>query len=192
MPHALLRAQHPDLTAVLRTLCDRAAVPLVVAETDDALRAVAALGPGDLLLVDAAASSAAALARCAALVARTPTAVPVWLIHPRPATLHALRPLAKGPARWFPPDFPVLSLLDALAAHYAHATLSESAALDALSAREQEVSALVADGLTDAQIAERLAVHPSTVKTYVARSKGKLDLETRGELKEAAGRLTEG
>jgi non-specific serine/threonine protein kinase len=48
-----------------------------------------------------------------------------------------------------------------------------------LTPREREVAALVADGLTNPQIAERLFISPGTVRTHVERILGKLGLTSR-------------
>ncbi len=53
------------------------------------------------------------------------------------------------------------------------------AARTGLSAREAEVAVLVADGLTNAQIAERLFVAPGTVKRHVENVLAKLGVPTR-------------
>jgi DNA-binding NarL/FixJ family response regulator len=51
--------------------------------------------------------------------------------------------------------------------------------LDSLSARERQVLALVADGLTNRQIGEELALAEKTVKNYVSSLLAKLGLERR-------------
>jgi len=57
-----------------------------------------------------------------------------------------------------------------------------------LSAREREVLALVAQGLSDAHIAERLVISPHTVHRHVANILAKLRLPTRAAAAAAAAR----
>lgn len=59
------------------------------------------------------------------------------------------------------------------------ARLAKTPSLDALSSREREVLTLVADGLSNAAIADRLDLSEHTVKRHVANSLVKLDLPTR-------------
>jgi DNA-binding NarL/FixJ family response regulator len=56
---------------------------------------------------------------------------------------------------------------------------AKAASLDALSAREREVLDLVAQGLSNAAIAQRLRLSDHTVKRHVANILLKLDLPTR-------------
>jgi DNA-binding CsgD family transcriptional regulator len=49
------------------------------------------------------------------------------------------------------------------------------------SAREREVLALLAEGATDGQIAERLELSPATVQTHVRNAKAKLGARTRAQ-----------
>jgi pimeloyl-ACP methyl ester carboxylesterase/DNA-binding CsgD family transcriptional regulator len=60
--------------------------------------------------------------------------------------------------------------------------------LDQLSEREREVLGLVAQGLSDAQIAERLVISPHTVHRHVANILAKLRLPTRAAAAARAGR----
>jgi len=61
-------------------------------------------------------------------------------------------------------------------------------ALDGLSAREREVLGLVARGLSDAQIAERLVISPHTVHRHVANILAKVGLPTRAAAAACAAR----
>jgi len=54
--------------------------------------------------------------------------------------------------------------------------------LDRLTDREREVMALVAEGLTNDEIAERLYVSPATAKTHVSRAMIKLAARDRAQL----------
>jgi DNA-binding NarL/FixJ family response regulator len=57
-----------------------------------------------------------------------------------------------------------------------------NAALDSLTERELEVMTLVAAGLTNDEIAERLVVSPATAKTHVSRVMGKLGARDRAQV----------
>jgi DNA-binding NarL/FixJ family response regulator len=54
--------------------------------------------------------------------------------------------------------------------------------LDHLTDREREVMALVAEGLSNEEIAERLFVSPATAKTHVSRAMIKLNARDRAQL----------
>jgi DNA-binding NarL/FixJ family response regulator len=57
-----------------------------------------------------------------------------------------------------------------------------SPALDSLTEREREVMGLVAEGLSNDEIAERLYVSPMTAKTHVSRAMTKLGARDRAQL----------
>ncbi|MFF2780053.1 response regulator [Streptomyces sp. NPDC058052] len=54
--------------------------------------------------------------------------------------------------------------------------------LDVLTAREREVTRLIATGLSNDQIAERLVISPLTAKTHVTRALAKLGARDRAQL----------
>jgi DNA-binding NarL/FixJ family response regulator len=54
--------------------------------------------------------------------------------------------------------------------------------LDDLTDREREVVALVGEGLSNDEIAERLVISPATAKTHVSRAMGKLRARDRAQL----------
>ena len=57
-----------------------------------------------------------------------------------------------------------------------------SGTLDVLTEREREIVALVGEGLSNAEIAERLVVSPATAKTHVSRAMTKLHVRDRAHL----------
>ncbi|MDR3053014.1 MAG: response regulator transcription factor [Coriobacteriales bacterium] len=61
-------------------------------------------------------------------------------------------------------------------------TAVDAKRLEALTEREREVLAYVAQGLTNTQIADVLVISPATVKTHVARIMTKLDAHDRAQL----------
>jgi DNA-binding NarL/FixJ family response regulator len=64
-----------------------------------------------------------------------------------------------------------------------HAKESRSGvSLDSLTEREREVMALVGEGLSNAEIADRLFVSPATAKTHVSRAMVKLGVRDRAQL----------
>ena len=61
------------------------------------------------------------------------------------------------------------------------ASTGESELPDGLTPREAEVLGLIADGLTNAEIAERLVVSPTTVKSHINHLFAKADLRDRAQ-----------
>ncbi len=65
----------------------------------------------------------------------------------------------------------------------------EADVLQALTPREREVFRLVAQGCTNAEIAERLVLSEKTVKTHVRNISNKLSLSGKGEMRVLAAQL---
>ena len=72
------------------------------------------------------------------------------------------------------------SLIEEYATRSKPATLSPD--LDVLTKRERQVMVLVAAGLTNDEIAERLVISPTTAKTHVSRAMIKLGARDRAQL----------
>jgi DNA-binding CsgD family transcriptional regulator len=75
------------------------------------------------------------------------------------------------------------------ATHRAEQTGSAEGSLGGLTVRERQVIALVADGLTNAEVAECLWISPGTVRRHLENVYGKLDVHTRTAAVRAYGRL---
>jgi DNA-binding NarL/FixJ family response regulator len=101
----------------------------------------------------------------------------------RPADLiEAIRVVAGGDALLSP------GVTRSLIAEFASRAKSppRSSRLDELTDREREVMALVAEGLSNGEIAQRLIVSPATAKTHVSRAMIKLGARDRAQLVVAA------
>jgi DNA-binding NarL/FixJ family response regulator len=105
---------------------------------------------------------------------------PIWLKDTPPADLlAAIRVVAAGDALLAP------SITRRLIAEFARRpdpTRAAPAVLQGLTDRERVVLTLVAHGLSNAEIAERLVVSPATSKTYVSRLLAKLGARDRAQL----------
>jgi DNA-binding NarL/FixJ family response regulator len=93
--------------------------------------------------------------------------------------LRAVRVAAAGDALLSPPA--ARRLIEEFAA-WPERRRSAPDQLDELTDREREVMALVAYGLTNRDIAERLVVSPATAKTHVSRAMVKLHAHDRAQL----------
>jgi DNA-binding NarL/FixJ family response regulator len=99
--------------------------------------------------------------------------------HTEPVELvHALRVVAAGDALLSP------GITRRLISEFADRARTPPAAavFDALTERERQLTALVAEGLSNEQIAERLVLSPATVKTHVNRAMMKLGARDRAQL----------
>lgn len=92
--------------------------------------------------------------------------------------LRGVRAVASGDALLSP------GVTKRLVAEFASRSASPRAApeLDRLTDREREVMGLVAAGMTNDEIAERLVVSPATAKTHVSRAMVKLGARDRAQL----------
>jgi DNA-binding NarL/FixJ family response regulator len=92
--------------------------------------------------------------------------------------VHAVRIVAAGEALLSP------SVTKALLREFASRAKEpgDVRELEELTEREREIVALVGEGLSNHEIAERLFVSPATVKTHVSRAMGKLRARDRAQL----------
>ncbi len=92
--------------------------------------------------------------------------------------LHGVRVVARGDALLAP------SVTRRLIAEFAGRVErpAPSPRLASLTEREREVMTLVAEGLSNDEIAERLVLSPATAKTHVSRIMTKLDVRDRAQL----------
>lgn len=181
MPHTTLWANNPDVTASLQFFFGRSGLHLsTVTTAEEARTAAIHARPGDFLIIDCTAT-ANGLERCTAIV--TQTDVPVYICHPDKEFVDDLQVVASGDLMWLSPAYAGLTLLGKLRLLKARPiATADNTPHRPLTPREQEVLRLVALGLTNPRIAERLCVSESTVKTHIAELKRKLDVTTRAEL----------
>jgi DNA-binding NarL/FixJ family response regulator len=93
--------------------------------------------------------------------------------------LHAIKIVAEGQALLAP------SVTRRLIAEFAAQPTTSGGSpkqLEWLTEREREVMALVAAGLSNEEIAERLVISPATAKTHVSRAMRKVDAHDRAQL----------
>ena len=133
------------------------------------------------------ATSRARPARAAELAASADAA---WASIPRtpPAPVAALREESFAAAGVHP--LPLVAVRDvdglvrALLGEPAQASVRQSPrpTEPTLSAREREVALLIAEGLTNRQVAQRLVLSPRTVETHVARIMSRLGVDSRAQI----------
>ncbi len=92
--------------------------------------------------------------------------------------LHAVRVVARGDALLAP------SITRMLISRYVAQPLNTRAGteLNELTNREREAVALVAQGLTNDQIADRMVISPATAKTHISRAMTKVHAHDRAQL----------
>ncbi len=180
--HATLWQENQELTSILRTVFGLARIDLDVITSRDALMvAVQRARDCDFIVIDCSYAMPDDMDRCASIV--TQTNIPVHIIHPNAETVDSIKPLALGELVWLAPDLIGIPLLEKLRLLKAQAKFLPHRALENdLVERERDVLRLVADGLTDKEIARQLMMGGSTVRRIVAEIKHKVGLSSRREL----------
>src|SRR5262249_4011501 len=90
--------------------------------------------------------------------------------------INGVRTIARGESLLSP------AVTRTLIGRFADRTRPAAEPITALTAREQEVAKLIAEGLSNAEIAQQLVISGETVKTYVSRILTKLDLRDRVQI----------
>ena len=94
--------------------------------------------------------------------------------------VHAIRVIADGESLLAPSV--TRRLIDTYVSRPRQSPAAEHEGLDELTTREREVLGLIAEGLTNAEIAEKLYLSPLTAKTHVSRILMKLGARDRVQL----------
>jgi DNA-binding NarL/FixJ family response regulator len=94
--------------------------------------------------------------------------------------VHAIRVIADGESLLAPSV--TRRLIDTYVTRPRQSVATDHDGLDELTAREREVLGLIAEGLTNAEIAEQLQLSPLTAKTHVSRILMKLGARDRVQL----------
>ena len=191
--HAIVR---DGLRAVLKAVPDLRFVG-EAADGQDALRLAERVGP-DVLVLDLMLPGLNGFEVARQVRRRAPrTRVVVLSMHADPA--YVAEALRAGATGYVVKDAPIEQLLAAVRAaaagrRYLGPPLSEAAVgladrgdaptdpYDTLTAREREVLQLTAEGLTGAEVAEKLYISPRTVETHRAHVLKKLGLKNQKEL----------
>jgi two-component system response regulator NreC len=199
----LLVDDHAVVRTGLRMLLEDQGGMEIVGEAGtarEALEAVEALSP-DVVLMDIGLPDISGIEAARSIKARRPeTAVVALTIHedqeyffkmldagatgyvPKRAApeelIQAIETAAAGEVYLYP------SLAKLLVKDYLSSETAERGrqALDGLTAREQEVLTLLADGLSNPEIAEQLTISPKTVARHRENIMQKLNLHSRAEL----------
>ena len=95
---------------------------------------------------------------------------------PPPELINGVRTVARGESLLSP------AVTRTLIGRFADRIKPAVEPITELSGREQEVVKLIAEGLSNAEIAARLVISGETVKTYVSRVLAKLDLRDRVQI----------
>nr|MDT0659913.1 response regulator transcription factor [Micromonospora sp. DSM 115978] len=198
----LVADDEPLIRAGIRTVLESSAGIQVIAEAEDGRAAVdrAVRHRADVALIDIKMPVLDGLAALVELRRRVPD-LPVVMLTSFGAEPNVIRALQSGAAGFVLKNCTPDELIRAVrAAHGGDAFLSPAVTrmlltmvdpvtaarrravadrLTVLTDRESQVLALVAEGLSNAEIARRLRMTEPTIKTYVSRILTKLDCENR-------------
>ncbi|MBB5849956.1 response regulator [Amycolatopsis umgeniensis] len=188
----LLADDHPVVRAGLRAVLETEPGLVVVAEAATAEEAVARAAGGDVdvVLMDLRFGAGMTGAEATAAITARPGAPRVLIVTTYDTDADTLPAIEAGATGYLLKDAPPEDLAAAVRTAAAGRTTLAPTVADrlmnrmrmpttALTLREIEVLALVADGLSNRAIAERLHLTEGTVKSHLARSYTKLGVDSR-------------
>ncbi|MGW4133658.1 response regulator [Amycolatopsis japonica] len=188
----LLADDHPIVRAGLRALLETEPGLVVSAEAATAEEAVsrAAEGDIDVVLMDLRFGPGMTGAEATAVITARPDAPRVLIVTTYDTDADTLPAIEAGATGYLLKDAPPEELVTAVRTAAAGRTTLAPTVADrlmnrmrmpttALTLREIEVLVLVADGLSNRAIAERLHLTEGTVKSHLARSYTKLGVDSR-------------
>ncbi|WP_282090124.1 response regulator [Streptomyces tendae] len=188
----LLADDHPVVRAGLRAVLETEPGMLVVAEAATAEEAVARAERGDVdvVLMDLQFGKGMNGAEATAAIAARPGAPRVLIVTTYDSDADTLPAIEAGATGYLLKDAPPEDLADAVRTAAAGRTALAPAVADrlmnrlrtpgtTLTRRETEVLALVAGGLSNQAIGDRLHLTEGTVKSHLARVYAKLDVDSR-------------
>lgn len=188
----LIADDHPVVRAGLRAVLTTEPDLTVVAEAATAEDAVAraAMGDVDVVLMDLQFGSGMGGAEATAQIVAAPSAPRVLIVTTYDSDADTLPAIEAGATGYLLKDAPPETLAEAVRTAAAGCTTLAPAVADrlmnrlrlpgaALTKRETEVLGLVADGLSNSAIAERLYLTEGTVKSHLARAYTKLNVDSR-------------
>ncbi|MFJ6071991.1 response regulator [Streptomyces sp. NPDC093065] len=188
----LLADDHPVVRAGLRAVLETEPGLVVVAEAATAEEAVAraAHGDVDVVLMDLQFGRGMNGAEATAAIAARPGAPRVLVVTTYDSDADTLPAIEAGATGYLLKDAPPEDLAEAVRTAAAGRTALAPAVADrlmnrlrtpltTLTRRETEVLALVADGLSNQAVGQRLHLTEGTVKSHLARIYAKLDVDSR-------------
>ncbi|RSN45930.1 DNA-binding response regulator [Amycolatopsis sp. WAC 04197] len=188
----LLADDHPIVRAGLRALLETEPGLVVSAEAATAEEAVARAAEGDIdvVLMDLRFGPGMTGAEATAVITARPGAPRVLIVTTYDTDADTLPAIEAGATGYLLKDAPPEDLVAAVRTAAAGRTTLAPTVADrlmnrmrmptaALTLREIEVLVLVADGLSNRAIAERLHLTEGTVKSHLARSYTKLGVDSR-------------
>ncbi|EME55894.1 response regulator [Amycolatopsis decaplanina] len=188
----LLADDHPIVRAGLRAVLETEPGLVVSAEAATAEEAVARAAEGDIdvVLMDLRFGSGMTGAEATAVITARPDAPRVLIVTTYDTDADTLPAIEAGATGYLLKDAPPEDLVAAVRTAAAGRTTLAPTVADrlmnrmrmpstALTLREIEVLVLVADGLSNRAIADRLHLTEGTVKSHLARSYTKLGVDSR-------------